>query len=82
MIIETYNDTYDFSNVILRYYCESEKGTSFSTKDIKVFEGDWSHLTEYLNELSEEDWNNLGTYKATIRIQNPNAPIFGKGGRL
>ena len=82
MIIETYNDTYDFSNVILRYYCESEKGTSFSTKDIKVFEGDWSHLTEYLNELSEEDWNNSEIYKATIRIQNPNAPIFGKGGRL
>lgn len=82
MIIETYDDTYDFSNVILRYYCDLERGTSFSTKDIKVFEGDWSHLTEYLNELSEEDWNNSEIYKATIRIQNPNAPIFGKGGRL
>ena len=82
IIIETYDDTYDFSNVILRYYCDFIRGTSFSTKDIKVFEGDWSYLTEYLNELSEEDWNNSETYKATIRIQNPNAPIFGKGGRL
>lgn len=82
MIIETHDDTYDFSNVILRYYCNFERGTSFSTKDIKVFEGDWSHLAECLNELSEEDWNNSEIYKATIRIQNPNAPIFGKGGRL
>ena len=40
-----------------------------------ILEGDWTHLTE-------EDFNHLGTYKANIRIQNPNAPIFGKGGRL
>ena len=29
------------------------------------------------NEINEEN-----KYKANIRIQNPNAPIFGKGGRL
>ena len=49
--------------------------SAINQSNLFILEGDWSHLTE-------EDFNHLGTYKATIRIQNPNAPIFGKGGRL
>ena len=49
--------------------------SAINQSNLLILEGDWTHLTE-------EDFNHLGKYKTTIRIQNPNAPIFGKGGRL
>lgn len=78
-LIDLPNGEY-FSSVVVALNADDENISyssieEFENKEIIILEGDWTHLTE-------EDLNNLGTYKATIRIQNPNAPIFGKGGRL
>ena len=59
----------------LRILTNPDNCRDFIFSNFNILEGDWSHLTE-------EDLNNLSKYKATIKIKNPNAPIFGKGGRL
>ena len=75
-VITTYNETYDFSNVVLRMYNNfGMNNTTIDFSNMIILEGDWS---ENLSDII----NNLNKYKANIRIKNPNAPIFGKGGRL
>ena len=74
-LIEKITTNNKVGNLWIYWTTDCGSSRSCTIDSISILEGDWTHLTE-------EDWNNLGTYKATIRIQNPNAPIFGKGGRL
>ena len=78
-VITTYNETYDFSNVVLRIYNNfGMNNTTIDFSNMIILEGDWSENLP----TSDDVINNPNKYKANIKIQNPNAPIFGKGGRL
>ena len=78
-VITTYNETYDFSNVVLRMYNNfGMNNTTIDFSNMIILEGDWTDNPPTYEEVMA----NPNKYKATIKIQNPNAPIFGKGGRL
>ena len=47
-------------------------------KDIMVLEGDWTDNPPTYEEVMA----NEGKYAVKVKLDNPNATIFGKGGRL